>query len=180
MKNTKIFAATTAAALALAGLTACSNDENNNEDGTATETASVEATEEVTETTTVESDAADASGANQDGAETGEGINQTELDEWAKGVIGLGLTQQFGDAAEDPNAPSVGARLRAVTVENGTLFLTTDLNTEANEGLSDAEALATMFGDALKNNPPAFGEKINKVVVQDQAQTPMTEEEIQR
>ncbi|GAB3076114.1 hypothetical protein [Corynebacterium aquatimens] len=175
MKNTKIIATTAAAALALAGLSACSNDDAT--DGTATETSSVEATESETVTNTV-TPSDEASADSQDGATTGAGINQTELDEWAKDVLGLGLTQQFGDAAEDPNAPTAGASVRAVTVEDGTLFLTTNLNTEANEGLGDASTLATLFGDALKNNPPAWGDKINKLVVQDQAQTPIKEQDV--
>nr|VDG63831.1 Uncharacterised protein [Streptococcus thermophilus] len=156
----------TIAAVAAATLTmsACANTEMGEEglDAVNTTTADGSASEVETEEETATETTAAATDSEAGGAAADGEVNQTEIDEWFKSVIGLGTTDQFVDAADIEGAPDWAADVIAVTVYDNELHIETSGDDD-----STAEEIATLYADELKNDPPYdWGKDVTKVVVE--------------
>lgn len=163
-RTTMTIAAAAAAALTL---TSCSSAEMGEEGLDTVNTTSAVETETDTATETTEAEATEATATTtvaaegDEAAKTGD-VNQTELDEWFKSVIGLRTTDQFVDAAKVEGAPDWAAKVIAVTVYDNELHIETN-----GENQATAQEIADLYAGELKSNPPYdWGKDIKKVVVE--------------
>lgn len=162
MKRTTL----TAAAVAAAALTlaSCSNSEVG-EEGLSPVNTTTEAGSENDPDTDTDTDTAEENQATGTTTVAAGGVNQTELDEWVKGVVGLGTTQTFSDADSVDGAPDWVSQIVAVTEDNGTLTFETSLADDA-DGTALADELAALYSEELNTNPPAdWGKSITDIVV---------------
>lgn len=157
MKRASLTAIAAATAFALAGCGSSGDDDKGAEAVNTTSTAPTTAPTTVSTTTETVTTSEDAPAPSADEGD----VNQTEVDEWTKSIVGLGTTDQFVDAATNAASPDWAASIIAVTVSNGELHMETNL-----EAIEPAEEMANRYAQELRDNPPHdWAKSITKVVV---------------
>ena len=109
-------------------------------------------------------------------AEAAATVDQTELDNWAKGVVGLGESQEFIDAATDDFAPSWAAPITGVRLDGSNLYITSQIDRNLDE--ETAEKIQNLYVNSLRMTPPEWGDQVDWVIVEDGTNTVVTQESI--